>query len=447
MLNQADVQTLCEQALSYSKPYSAEVLIQSVDHALTRFANNAIHQNVSESDISLILRVLDGNRLGSVSTNRTDSDSLAELARQAQLNAKASPEDPNQPGFEPDGVYQPVSSYDAATAEYSPNQRALQVRAACNAASAKGLNASGAFTTGSRMVALANTFGAFRYHTGTISDFQTVVMGTDSSGYAGSSSWKVSDLPVEALGMEAILKAESGRQPRLIPPGEYTVILDPYATHDMLAMLDFQGMGAQNVQEGRSWMNGLIGQQAMHNQVSIWDDGLDPSGIPHPFDYEGVAKQRVEIVSRGTVVSPVYNRTTAHKAGLHSTGHALPPDLRAFSPAATHLFMASGESSLDEMIRSTRRGLYITRFWYTRQVHPKGCLVTGMTRDGVTMIENGELAYPVKNLRFTQSYVQALADIEGIDHETRLLVREYGNIATRVPAVKISRFHFTGSTV
>jgi predicted Zn-dependent protease len=133
--------------------------------------------------------------------------------------------------------------------------------------------------------------------------------------------------------------------------------------------------------------------------------------------------------------------------GAQTTGHALPPTMRGLGPIATNLFIEPGDASVEEMIRSTQKGIYVNRFWYTRLVHPKDCVITGMTRDGVFMIEDGELAYPVKNLRFTQSYVQALADVEAVGRETHLLMEEFGGIASRIPALKIARFNFTGSTV
>jgi predicted Zn-dependent protease len=308
------------------------------------------------------------------------------------------------------------------------------------------LNASGAFATGAEAVAVANSQGVFAYQASTRANFQTVVMGDDASGWARTDSWQVGDLPVEALGQEAIEKAERGRRPRPLEPGEYTVIFDPYVTHDLLSILDMHGMSAQSVQEGSSWMNDRLGQPVMSPQVSIWDDGLDPAGIPMPFDYEGTSKQRIDIVRAGVIAGPVYDRQTAQKEGRESTGHGLPPEYRTFGALASNLFMGTGQATLDEMIRSTERGLYITRFWYTRLVHPKDCIVTGMTRDGVFWIEGGELAYPVKNLRFTQSYVKALAEVEVISRSSRLLTSDYTGFATRVPALKIGQFNFTGMT-
>jgi predicted Zn-dependent protease len=195
-------------------------------------------------------------------------------------------------------------------------------------------------------------------------------------------------------------------------------------------------------------MNSRLGKRVFSPQVSIWDDGLDPSGYPIPFDYEGTPKQRVDIVKDGIVMGPVYDRYTAQKDGVQSTGHAIPPNMRFFAgPIAFNMFMAPGSASTEELISGTERGLYITRFHYTRVVTYPDCVMTGMTRDGVFMIEDGEIAHPVKNLRFTQSYADALANVDAVGSEERLLISDFGGFANRVPAVKISEWSFTGSTV
>jgi predicted Zn-dependent protease len=451
MLEEQAARQLCQQVLQRCKAVPAEVVLLADESALTRFANNAIHQNVAEHNLTLYLRVLPGYRSGTASTNRTDPAALDGLVRRALAIAQASPEDPTRPGLAEPAAYTPVACFDEATAMLTPQWRAEAVGEVCRPARGKDLYASGAFASGAYAVAVANSLGLFAYHAYTEVDFQTVVMGADSSGRAQASSWKAADLSVTSLGQEAIWKAENGRNPQSIEPGEYTVVFDPYVSEDLLHMLNFSGMGGLAYQDGRSWMNDRLGQPAMSPLISIWDDGLDRNGLPLPFDFEGVPKQRVEIVSQGVVKGPVYDRTTAQKAGLSSTGHALPPNLpawgRSLGPIALNLFMASGTSSVEEMIRSTERGLYITRFWYTRLVHPRDCVVTGMTRDGVFLIEKGELAYPVKNLRFTQAYVQALAEVEAVGQERRLQKTEYGSRAICTPALKISRFNFTGATV
>ena len=447
MIEEKDARELCESILLRCKGNPVEITLQYTDSSLTRFANNIIHQNVAERDGEVTLRYMIGKQIGTASTNRMDKAGLDEMVVRAKSNAKTSPEDPNYPGLPEPVNYQRVSAWDATTADYSPEKRARAVGTVCQLAVEKGLNASGAFTTGSDVLMVANSQGVFTYHTRSYADFQTVVMSDDSSGRSQESAWNVDDLNVEGLGKEAIETAVCGRNPRKIDPGEYTVILEHYATEDLINSLNFYGMGAQALQEGRSWMNDRLGKQVMSRNVSIWDDGLDTNGSPLPFDFEGVPKQRVDIVKQGVVMGPVYDRYSGAKMGKPSTGHATPIVFRGFGPLALNLFMAPGDVTVQEMIASTKVGLYINRFWYTRLVHPRECAMTGMTRDGVFKIEDGEVAYPVKNLRFTMPYVQALANVEAVGKASHLLVSEFGGISVRVPGLKIKGFNFTGSTV
>ena len=447
MIEKQEAQNLCQQALARCRHAQAEVLLIAEDNRLTRFANNTVHQNVAEHNLSLIVRCIINGQIGSAATNRSDAAGIDAVVEQARRNALASPPDPGFPGLAEPAAYPDAGGYDDRTAGYPADDRADAVGVVCRRAAEKGLNASGAFSTGARQVAVANTSGLFACHAGTTADFQVTVMGADSSGRAQASAWRADEIPTEALGREAIRKAEMGKNPRPVDPGEYTVVFDPYVTQDLVSMLNYHGIGAQAVLDGRSWMNDRLGQQVMSPSVWLWDDGSDPRGLPAPFDYEGVPRQKVEIVREGVVLGPVYDRVTARKAGVSSTGHAMPPNQRMLGPAAANLFMAPGTAATGELIASTRRGLYVTRFWYTRLVHPRDCTITGMTRDGVFMIENGELAYPVKNLRFTQSYLRALAEVEIIGSETRLLAQEYNGMAAHVPALKIRCFNFTGATV
>jgi PmbA protein len=447
MIDEKAAHNLTDAILKRCKDKPAEVTVLTNDSALTRFANNIIHQNVAEKDIEITLRYFIGKQIGTASTNRLDEAGLDALVGRAKANAQASPEDPNYPGLPEPKTYQHVVSWDQNTADYSAEKRARAVGFVCKMAAEKGLNASGAFSNGSGELLVANTQGVFAYHTQTSADFQTVVMSADSSGRAQESAWRIDDLEVETLGKDAIEVAQRGHNPVKVDPGEYSVVFEHYATEDLLSSLNFYGMGAQALQEGRSWMNDRIGMQVMSPMISIWDDGLDAHGSPLPFDFEGVPKQRVDIVKNGVIMGPVYDRYTGVKMGKPSTGHATPIGFRGFGPIAMNLFMAPGTSSVEEMIASTQKGLYINRFWYTRLVHPRDCVITGMTRDGVFMIENGEVTYPVKNLRYTMPYVNALANVDAVGKTTHLIIGEFGGFSTNVAALKIHGFNFTGSTV
>ena len=443
MMGQEGCEAILKKALSLSKANETDIYLSVQDQSLTRYASNSIHQNVSHSNALLHIRAVVGKRQGRATTNDLSDDGIRKMVEQARQSALLIPEDPDFNGLPTPGTPPVVAAYDEATADCSPKARAQVVGAVCRKAADQGLSASGAYRTGTQEMAVMSSQGARAYHAGTFSGLIITTMSDTSAGWAKGGSWRLSDIDVELLADDAISKTMRGRGPRPVEPGMYTVVLDPYAVDDILESLSMYGMGAQIVQDGRSWMNGVMGQCAMSPLVSIWDDGTNPEGWPVPFDTEGVPRQVVDIVKDGVVGGPVHSSYTAGKEGRDSTGH------QAYftgGPLATNLLMREGNDTLDGMIASTKRGLYITRFFYTRLAHSQGCVMTGMTRDGVFLIENSELSYPVKNLRFTQSYVDALAGVEAVGKDRKLVLNEYG-FATLVPALKLRSFNFTGITV
>ena len=442
MIGREQCQAVLDKAMGFSKAEEADFYLSVQEQGLTRFANNSIHQNVSHGDAQLHIRATVGKRLGSAVTNDLSDAGLAKAVEQARQNATLMPEDPDFPGLSAPVEAHSVNSYDETSARYSPEERAEAVAIVCRMAEGNSLNASGACRTGTRETAVSSTRGIRAYHVSTFAGLIITVMSDTSSGWAKGGSWRVSDIDADALAAEAIDKTLKGQNPQKIEPGNFTVILDHYAVDDMLAALSLYGMNAQAVQEGRSWMNGIIGQRAMSPGVSIWDDGLDPEGWPVPFDAEGIPRQRVALVTEGVVGEPVHNSYTAAKESKSSTGHQ---GNFTGGPVASNLFMKAGEDTLEWMIASTGRGLYITRFHYTRLMRNKGCVMTGMTRDGTFLIENGRISYPVKDLRFTQSYVEALATVEAVGNRTKLLLNDFG-FATRVPTLKLGSFNLTGVT-
>jgi predicted Zn-dependent protease len=250
-------------------------------------------------------------------------------------------------------------------------------------------------------------------------------------------------LDPEALAAEAVDKALRSADPISLPPGAYSVILEEHAVSDMVRFVAFLGFSAREYLSGSSFVAGKLGQQVVGQNVTIWDDGHDTAGLPLPFDYEGVPRRRLALIEQGVAGAVAYDSYYAARAGQPNTGHALPPGNAFSGPIPLNLFMAPGESTLEEMIRSTKRGVYVTRFNYTRPVHPLKVIVTGMTRDGTWLIENGEITRPVKNLRFTQSYLDSLGSVRAGGRRTRLVG---GMVPTRVPALAIEGFQFTGST-
>lgn len=433
--------------MNASPAEETEIVVIEQNENLTRFANNAIHQNVTEKNTQITVRSVIGTRVGIAVSNDTRHENLEKLAVRAYDLAKLQPENPEFKGLPEPQSLDSVSAFDDATAECTPEGRASRVGIICRKAAAAGYTAAGSMITASIGIGIASSRGVYAEHRATLADCSMVIMGGSSSGWAQASGWKLDAIAAERLAEDAIAKVRMGTDPVDFEPGQYTVILDPYATSDLLEMLAFDGMGALSVQESRSWLNGRIGEKIMADSVTIIDDGLDTAGIPMPFDFEGVPKKAVPIIEAGVAMGPVYDSFTAGREnGKGSTGHAPPPSPSArYGPLPMNLFMRPGSTTLEEMIRSTKFGLYITRFWYTRTVHPRDAVITGMTRDGTFVVRNGEIAHPVKSLRFTQSYVEALKNAEAIGPAPRLLRTGYGT-AVSVPPVKLAGFRFTSST-
>lgn len=453
MLGEAKVFELLHRALHLSPAEQTEALFIGFEEGLTRFANNEIHQHVAETHHALILRVAVGKRVAALSTTRLDDEGVQAALEQALALARLQPENPDFPGFTPPTpmpVDAPIA-YDEATVHTTPQQRAQAVGEVLRYAQARGVVASGALMTGSYEWGLATSLGHTAYLPTTLSDLTIVAMTETGSGYAADAAWRVGALDVAARGREAVDKAVRAQNPRPLEPGEYPVVLDTYAAQDLLNFLG-GAASAQSVHEGQSWMSGRQGQALLSDKITMVDDPLDPELWPLPFDFEGMPRQRVPIVERGVVGEAVYDRLWAAKTGHVSTGHALPAFspfnpaqvLGGMGPAPLHLTMQAGDTPIEEMIRQLDRGLYITRFNYTRPVHPREMVVTGLTRDGTFWIENGEIAYPVQNLRFTQSYVAALKEVIAVGNVAQ---RERGYAAiTRAPALCLPSFRFTGTT-
>jgi predicted Zn-dependent protease len=318
------------------------------------------------------------------------------------------------------------------------------VRAVIAAGDAARLESSGAFATETATLAVANTRGMSNVHSVTQAKLLTVMMdGNGASGYAQSTASDIRSIDPAAVGEEAAGKAARSVDAVDLEPGEYPVILEEYAVATVLEYVSWMGFSALAVEEGRSFME--IGSQIMGPNVTIWDDGLDPRGLPTAIDYEGVPKQRVDLIREGVARAVVHDTATAARAGVQSTGHGLPAP-NAFGPIAWNLFMAPGSSAKEVMASSIDRGVWVTRFHYVNVVHAKRGILTGMTKDGTFLIEDGRITGPIRNLRFTQSIPEAFSGIEAIGAETRVVAAEYSGITARVPALRLARFAFTGAT-
>ena len=441
--DETGVRALLQKVLGYSQAEQTEVVYLGTDSALTRFANNAIHQNVAESNAELRVRAVVGKRVGVATTNRLDDESLRRVTAQALEIARLQPENPEFHSLPAPQPIVPTNGYSEHTASFTPEERARRVGIIVQLAKERGLEAAGAFSTGTTQVAVANSLGISAYESRTESECHAVVMAdAQGSGYTQRAATDATTLDFEAMAHEAVNKALRSRNPIDIALGEYPVVLDSYAVADMLQTLAFIGFTATSVQEERSFLNGQFGKQLVDPRVTLYDDGHDPAGFPQAFDYEGVPKQRVLFFDSGVANAVVYDSFTAARDGKPNTGHAMVAP-NAYGPIPMNIIMAAGDASMDEMVKGIERGLYVTRFHYTNIVHLVKTLFTGMTRDGTFLIEHGELTRPVKNLRFTQSILDALNSVQAIGRE-RNPCSEYVPIVA--PALSIGRFNFTGIT-
>ncbi len=438
--------TLAETVLGHAERQGAteaEVLVTAEESALTRFANSEIHQNVAEAAVSVNVRFVDGRRVGVASSSRTDPEGLRSLAETAATIARHSAEREDWGGLpEPSPIPQVPAAFAAGTGDSTPELRAEAARAVIAAADEADVVAFGSVSVSVETTAVANSKGVRASGARTWSQLITVCMGPDGgNGYAEAAAVDATRLDATALGGEAAAKARASASPVHLDPGDYPVVLEEYAVVDILDMLGYLGFSALAVEEGRSFFE--PGRRIGSELVTIVDDGTDPAGLPMGFDYEGVGKQRVPLVEQGACVEVVYDAETAHRAGRRSTGHGLPAP-NPYGPFPINMLMAPGAASRDELIGGLERGLLVTRFHYTNPVHPKLAIVTGMTRDGTFLVEGGRVVGPVRNLRYTQSYLDALAGTEAVGAGRRTLRGFLG--ASVVPPIRVASWTFTGAT-
>ena len=434
---------VAERVLARSRADQTEVLVIAKDSALTRFANSAIHQNLVERDAEVRVRAVLGRQVGVATTNDLSEESLDRVVERAWAVARRQPENPDFPGLPDPSEVAPSNGFRSETAECSPERRAQMVKPICALAVEQDLESSGALATVSTEIGVANSRGVFVHDRFSHANVMTVVMGADGSGYAERTSQSIDAIDIEGVAREAVDRAARGRGPKEIPPGEYPVVLEEYAVGELLSFLAYMGFGALAYQEGHSFLRGKLGQRVMDERISIWDDGRDPRGLPMGFDFEGLPRQRVDIIREGTAVGLVYDSQTAAREGKRSTGHALPAP-NTFGPFPIHLVMATGDTRKEELAPGIDRGLWVTRLHYVNVLQSDRAALTGMTRDGTFLIERGEVTYPVKSMRFTQSISEAWSDLGALGRELMLISSWGGGVL--VPAMRLNRFALTGRT-
>ena len=419
-----------------------EAIVAGESHALTRFANNTIHQNVAERTAQLSVRAVIDGRTARAATNRLDGDGIHEVVEQAIAITRLTEPDPDLLPLADPGEPEPLDRFDEGTAFVTPHERAQAVAAAIHHVEAAGQTAAGIYSTGLSTFSLLNSRGVSASYTETMARFSITAMAADSSGWAKASACRNRDLQPAELARQAAHKAAASRAPRELPPGRYTVVLEPAAVLDLAGQMfaDFSGTA---IRDGRSFLKDRIGKKLFGNNITISDDVRHRLQSGMAFDGEGVPRKRLTLVDRGVVRDIAYSRQAAAADGVAPTGHgfSLPNEI---GEAPANIVMEGGRTTVDEMIASTARGVLVTRFWYIREVDPYEKIFTGMTRDGTFLIENGAIAGGVRNFRFNQSLIELLSNVEALSSPVRASGEETFDMV--MPAIKAHGFNFTEVT-
>jgi len=440
------------------------VLFTGARSALTRFANNTIHQNVEDENCVASIRTNFGGRTARAAANQFDDASLRRAVEASENLARVQAVDPDllpMPDVREAGADKSVRTtrFFEQTAAITPGERAEAVSRIVAIANKRGLTTAGIYSSSESIEGVFNSRGLAQWHNQTLAEVSITMLADDSSGWQKLNSTDVRNLDPALLAESAARKAVESAHPREIPPGKYTVILEPSAALDIVGFMfwDFSGMG---ILDRRSCLNDRIGTKLFGDNINIWDDGAHSLQAGSPFDGEGMQRQRVQLVEQGTVKRIVYARATAAKmkrseyAGkvglIEATGHGFPlPNEMGETPLniVVEGAVAGGAEkpqTVDQMIASTERGILVTRLWYIREVDPYEKIVTGMTRDGTFLIEKGKVQCGLRNFRFNQSLIAMLSNVEAMGVPVRACGEESFDMV--VPAMKIRNFNFTEVT-
>lgn len=433
---------LAAKVLELSRGAACETIVSSSALGLTRFTQNAIHQNVANADVSVRVRIVSDGRTGVAASNALDDASLRALVERATGIARVAPSDTEAaPLVRAAEIAAPANAFSTAIAEATPQRRAAIAAQLIAASERASLWAAGYVTTSTSGITIANSAGTRASFDGTTCGLNVKANGPDASGFAECYGNDLELLDGAAAGTRAAEKASAGASPVAVAPGAWTVILEPAAIGELLSYLT-DHFSAQAYDEGSSFLSGALGQTFAGNGVTLRDDYADPLHAGMPFDYEGFPKARLPLLEAGVARNVVTDARYAARLHFPNTGHGLPAPSGS-GPEPTYVVVTAGGKSVERLIAETERGLLVSRFWYIRPVDTRKTIVTGMTRDGTFLIENGRIAAGVRNMRFNQSILGALATCEFASDAVRTGGYSYSMV---VPAAKIDGFRFTSTT-
>ena len=436
-LNADDARALTDRVLSLSLANNTRVTVQSGRRTFVRCADNRITTAGGSTDVSVNIMSVFGQRVASVSTNRIEEDTLAQAVRRSEELARLAPENPEYLVELDPQQYQQVNGYHTGTGEVSPEALAAATALEIRAAQSADAVAAGYVDVRAGSQAIATSNGLFAYHpnTGVASTLTVRTPDGSSSGWAGDEAGDWANIETERIAADAVRKCQEWQGKADLAPGRYEVVLEPTAAGMLMARMT-GAFNARPADEGRSFFSkpdggNRIGERLFHRQLTIRSNPAFPDAETAPFTGEGMPRNAETWVENGVLRNLAYSRFWANRQDA---------DPR---PGPANIIMSGGSSSVDDMIRSTRRGVLITRFWYIRGLNPRTLAYTGLTRDGTFLIENGRISRPVNNFRFNQSLAEMLSNIQMLGRPTRVAAGENSSVGTPmvVPAMKVSDFH------
>ncbi|MEO8285714.1 MAG: TldD/PmbA family protein [Chloroflexota bacterium] len=456
LLGEAAALQHLEDALHGSPADATELVLLRDTTDVTRFANSEIHQNVSQTDTRLSVRVTVGRATARVFTNSLEVGALRKSIEHAVSLARLQAPNPLfQPLPSPQTGYDTPSSapqsYFSSTAELSPRKRADAVALAIDAVEGAGFGAFGAYSSSASELAVASSTGIRAYAPYTRAYLKMLAEGPGGTGFGDALDRDAERINAVHVAEQAVDKCRANREQLEIEPGDYEAIFEPNAVADMVRFPTVWGMGARSFLDGQSFLSGKLGERVASEVVNIWDDPTDARCMPLAIDYEGLPATRVDIITDGIARGPVYDSQTAQEAGTKSTGHAcFPFNDFASQPVADHIVMPVGTASLEEMISHVERGVLVTRFHYTHCPDGKRVIATGTTRDGTFLIQGGKLVGALRNLRFEMGVLDLLSSLqeagEGKLCQDWWAMNGMDTTNYFVPAMRFSRCTFTGVT-
>jgi PmbA protein len=458
MLTHAQAEEIFLRLSRYSNADGLEMLIAGGHSALTRFANNTIHQNVEEENYIVSLRTVIGHKTARATTNKLDDSSLRRAVESAEAMTEVQAEDPDllpmASASMTDGP--PTERFFENTAALTPEDRARAVESIVGIAKKNGLTTAGIFSSSRSAEAIMNSRGLSTFHAQTSSEISITMLAGDSSGWQKANSPDARNLDPLALAETAACKARDSAGPREVPPGKYTVILEPAAVLDLVGFMFFD-FGGLAILDQRSFLTNRVGTKLFGENITVDDDVYNPLQSGAPFDGEGVHRQPVRLIENGVVRNLVYARATAEKmkksehaskvGRIAPTGHGFPLPNEIGEAPMNIVFDTAPEAerrTVEQMIASTDRGILVTRCWYIREVDPYEKILTGMTRDGTFYIEDGKLRHGLRNFRFNQSLINMLNNVSEMGLPVRASGEESFDMV--VPPMKVRDFNFTEVT-